>query len=267
MKRLLCLILTLTLVVTGCAEQKPRPIGQLKVGTIAGPETELMEIAARIAQEDDGVHIDVIEFEDYMTPNTALADGTIDANMFQHQPYLDLAMAARGFDLAPVAKTFVYPMGIYSHDLQALSDLPNRAKVGIPNDPSNEARALLLFEFAGLITLERDAYNVSIRDIKDNPQNLRFVTLDAAQLPRALSDLDVAAINTNFAIPAGFTPDDALYVEPPSSPYANLIVVREEDEEAEDVQALVRAFQSDAVLERAEALFEGFAIPAWRSER
>lgn len=236
----------------------------LKVGTISGPETELMQTAKEEAKKV-GLNIEIIEFTDYLQPNAALNDGSIDANMFQHQPYLDQQIKDKHYELVAIGKTFVYPMGIYSTKIKQLTDLPNKAIVGLPNDPSNEGRALLLLQKAKLITLKKSAslYATPV-DIDQNPKQLQFKELDAAQLARSLPDVDIATINTNYAIPAGLSPTkDAIFIEGKDSPYANIIVIRKDEINDPRMQQLVAAFQSAAVSQTAKNVFKGEAIPAW----
>ncbi len=249
----------------GCS-QKSSDAKTIKVGTIAGPETDLVETAKEYAKQKYGLDIQIVAFSDYTIPNAALADGSIDANMFQHTPYLDAAIKAKGYKIVPVGKTFVYPMGVYSKKITAIDQVKNGNTVAIPNDPSNEARALLLLEKAKLITLKPNAgTNATILDIADNPLNLKFKEIDAAQLPRTLADVDIAAINTNFAMVAGLLPSrDALIIEDPNSPYANLIVTRIGMENDPRVQELVEALHSQPVLNKAKELFKDQAVPAWK---
>jgi D-methionine transport system substrate-binding protein len=240
----------------------------LKVGTIAGPETKLMEVAQQVAKQHSNLNIKIIEFTDYIQPNAALNDGSIDANMFQHQPYLDQQVKDRHYKLVAVAKTFVYPMGIYSQKFKKITDVPQKGIVAIPNDPSNEARALLLLQKTGLIRLKPGAgLSATPNEIQDNPKQFKFTELDAAQLARSLSDVDLAIINTNYAIPAGLTPSkDALVLEGSDSPYANIIAVREDELNDPRVKQLIEAFQSAAVLDAAKEIFNDQAIPAWKSK-
>ncbi len=238
----------------------------LKVGTISGPETELMQVAQDVAKEKFGLTVQIIEFSDYVEPNAALNDGSIDANMFQHQPYLDQQIKDRHYQLITVGKTFVYPMGIYSKKIKTIADVPKDGLVAIPNDPSNEGRALLLLQKAGLIQLKKAAglYATPI-DIQRNTKQLKFKELDAAQLARSLQDVDLAIINTNYAIPAGLSPtQDAIFHEDSDSPYANIIVVRQDEKEDPRIKQLVASFQSDKVLNAAKHIFNGQAIPAWQ---
>lgn len=236
----------------------------IKVGTIAGPETELMQVAKKVAQDKYGLNVEIVEFTDYVQPNAALNDGSIDANMFQHQPYLDQQIKDRHYKLIPLAKTFVYPMGIYSSKVKTLQDVPDYAIVAIPNDPSNEDRALLLLQKAGLIQLKKSAnQNATPVDIQSNPKHLVFKELDAAQIPRSLQDVTLAAINTNYAVVAGLTTKDALFHEDKDSPYMNLIVIREDEKNDPRLKELVLAFQSPEVKEAAKKIFNDQAIAAW----
>lgn len=237
----------------------------LLVGTISGPETDLMIEASKVAQDKYKLKVKIIEFSDYSIPNRALADKSIDANMFQHKAYLDQDTKTRGFDLVAIAKTFVYPMGIYSKKFKTLGELPEKALIAIPNDPSNEGRALLLLERAKLITLQANAgSNATPKDIASNPHKFRFTELDAAFTPRALDDAAAAVINTNYAVPAGLLPKrDAIFTETQDSPYANLLVVRTADRDKPQLKQLVQALHSKAVLDKAKQLFKGQAIPAW----
>lgn len=217
-------VLTLVMGLAACGHQdSPNTI---LVGTIAGPETDLVTVAAEVAQKKYGLIVKTVEFNDYNLPNSALEDGSLDANIYQHLPYLQAAMKSHKYKLEVVGKTFIYPTGIYSNKVKSLAALPEGATIALPNDPSNEARALLLLKKAGLITL-KDQSNQTIQDIQTNPHKFHFKELDAAQLPRVLEDVDAAVINTTFAIPAGLMPSrDALYTENKDSPYANLVVIR-----------------------------------------
>lgn len=252
---------------TGC-DKSSSGSKSIKVGVISGPEAHLMEVARVRAKDCYNLQVEIVTFTDYNIPNAALNDGSIDANMFQHKPFLDAVNKARGYDLVPIGKTFVYPMGIYSNSLKQLADLPMDAKVAIPNDPSNEARALLLLQQAGLITLKAGVTVLATPlDIAKNPKNLQFVVLDAAQLPRSLNDVAIAVINTNFAIPAGLRPSMALFAENKSSLYDNIIVVRSADEDSLASRELVASLQAPAVLAAAQRIFGDSAIPAWDVDR
>jgi D-methionine transport system substrate-binding protein len=250
----------LLLTLTACSKPSPNT---LVVGTISGPETELVEVAQKIALERDGITVKIVEFNDYNLPNEALQDGSLDANIYQHLPYLQASMKAHGYDLEPIGKTFVYPTGIYSSKFKSLKQLPEHATIALPNDPSNEARALLLLKKAGLITL-KNTHQASVQDIANNPKQLHFKELDAAQLPRVLADVDAAIINTTFAIPAGLRPSrDALYLEDKNSPYANLIVIRRNSTKKTQLALFVKAMNSEEVKDKAHQLFGDAAIVAW----
>jgi len=257
-------IIVLGSILAGC---RPAPRGdhEIKIGAIAGPESALLEVAKNVAQAQYGLKLTIVEFEDYVLPNTALADGSIDANMFQHLPYLEATLRSRHYPIQSIGRTFVFPMGLYSKKIKSLHDLPEGLKVAIPNDPSNGARALLLLQSAGLIKLDtQDNQAIALSHIEANPHHFVFVELDAAQLPRTLDDVDLAAINTNYAIPFGLYPSKtALFKESSDSPYANIVVIRSADKDKAKFKALLSAIQSPEVLEKAQQLFEDEAIKSW----
>jgi D-methionine transport system substrate-binding protein len=226
-----------------------------------------MEVAARIAKEEFDLNVEIIEFTDYVTPNAALADGSLDANAYQHEPYMQAMINDRGYDFAIAGYTFVYPIGAYSEKYSSIDELPDGAQIALPNDPSNEGRALILMHNEGLITLNDPTFlEATPIDIAENPRGFRFREIEAAQLPRVLPDVDMAFINNTFAQPAGLSLDDALIKEGPESPYVNLIAVRGGDEEREDIRQLVDAYQRDEVIEKATELFKGAAVPGWIEE-
>ncbi len=237
---------------------------EIKVGVSPGEHAEIMEEVAKVAAPM-GLDIDVVEFSDYVIPNTALADGDIQANSFQHVPYLENQMKDRGFDLTVVGNTITTPMGIYSDKIKDMADLADGAKVAIPNDPTNGGRALLLLQDLGLVTLAEGTGLVpSPLDVSENPKNLEFLELDAAQLPRTLADADIAIINTNFAIAAGLSPkDDSIAMEKADSPYVNVIVVRKGDEDQPWVKTLVEAYHSDEVKKFIDESYKGAVITSW----
>ena len=253
-------LFTVLLALTACS--KPTP-NTLVIGTIAGPETELVETAQKVAQERYGLTVKIVEFNDYNLPNEALQDGSLDANVYQHEPYLQAAIKAHGYHLIAIGKTFVYPTGLYSQHITSIKNIPTNATIAIPNDPSNEARALLLLKNAHLITLKTKTA-ATVNDIAKNPKALHFKELDAAQLPRVLPDVDAAIINTTFAIPAGLQPSrDALLLEKKDSPYANLIVIRDNSDKKASLTLFVKALNSDEVKQKAHELFGDGAIAAW----
>jgi len=258
------LISLLTFLLVACAP-KQRSEHEIYLGTIAGPETELVEVAKQVAQQRYGLTITIIPFEDYVMPNTALNAGEIDANMFQHQPYLDIVLAKQKYPLVTIGKMFIYPMGMYSKKYHRLEDLPTGAIIAIPNDPSNAARALRLLAKAKLIEISNtNDLELTPNKIYHNPKNLVIKEMAAPQLPRVLEDVDAAIINTNYAIPAGLIPQrDAILLENRDSPYANIVVVRKEDKDKEKYKQLMEALHSPEVTKAAKRIFNDQAIPAW----
>lgn len=267
MKKILgAIVLLLTVVgLTACSSKKENP-NIITVGTISGPETQLMQVAKQVAKKRYGLDVQIVPFSDYNAPNPAVVSGALDANAFQHRPFLDAQIKERHFDLVAIGKTFIYPMGIYSKKINSLSNVPNGAKVAIPNDPSNEARGLLLLQKARLITLKPGVgINATPVDIISNPKHLQFVELDAAELPRSLDDVTLAAINTTYAILDHLSPmKDALIHETADSPFVNLIVVTRANEHKKQLIELVKSFQSLPVINEAKKLFGDAAIPAWK---
>ncbi|GAA0573246.1 MetQ/NlpA family ABC transporter substrate-binding protein [Caenispirillum bisanense] len=236
----------------------------IRIGVTPGSHEEVMEVVRDVAREK-GLTIEIVPFSDYVLPNTALADGDLDANSFQHQPYLDQQVKDRGFTLVSVAKNFVEPMGIYSRSVQSLDALPEGAQIAIPNDPTNGGRALLLLAAQNVIGL-KDGVGLtpSPLDITENPKKLRFTEVDAAQLPRVLPDVAAAAINTNYALEAGLNPlKDAVVIEEADSPYANIVVVRGDNADAAWVKTLVESYHTDTVRAFILERFQGAVVPAF----
>ena len=239
----------------------------IKVGTIGGPDAQIWEVVTKVAKRE-GLNVKVVEFNDYVQPNAALDAGDLDANSFQHQPYLDSQIKQRGYKIVNAGLTYISPLGIYSKKLKSLKDLPQGAKVAVPNDPSNENRALLLLQTQGVIKLKAGAgtngNNATALDVAENPKKIKLVELDAAQLPRSLADVDAAAINTNFALSAGLQPTkDAIALEDIHSPYANLIAVRTQDKDKPWVKKLVAAYQSEDVRQFIKTQFKGSVVPSF----
>ncbi|MFC3631474.1 MetQ/NlpA family ABC transporter substrate-binding protein [Paracoccus angustae] len=236
----------------------------IAVGVSPGEHAEIMEEVAKVA-EPMGLTIEVVEFSDYVIPNTALADGDIQANSFQHRPYLENQIKDRGFDLVEIGTTITTPMGVYSDKLENIADLPEGARIGIPNDPTNGGRALLILQDLGLIALAEGTGLVPTPlDITENPKNLEFLELDAAQLPRSLADTDASVINTNYALAAGLDPNtDTIAMEKADSPYVNIIVVRKGDENQDWARKLVEAYRSPAVKAFIEEKYDGSVLTSW----
>ncbi|MBN3760181.1 MetQ/NlpA family lipoprotein [Burkholderia sp. Ac-20365] len=239
----------------------------IKVGTISGPDAQIWSVVQKVAKRE-GLNVKVIEFNDYVQPNAALDAGDLDANSFQHQPYLDSQIKQRGYKIVNAGLTYISPLGIYSKKLKSVKDLPQGAKVAVPNDPSNENRALLLLQSQGVIKLKAGAgtngNNATPLDVAENPKKVKLIELDAAQLPRSLGDVDAAAINTNFALAAGLQPTkDAIALEDVHSPYANLIAVRIKDKDQPWVKKLVAAYQSEDVRQFIKTEFKGSVVPSF----
>lgn len=252
-----------TLALAACGSDQPS--NTLKLGAIAGPEAQVAEVAAEIAKEKYGLEVEIIAFTDYVTPNTALSDGSIDINAFQHRPYLDGQIADRGYDLVAVANTFVYPIAAYSSSIKSLDELPQNAKIALPNDPTNLGRSLVLLEQQGLITLKEGlGIKATTQHIVDNPKQVEIIEMEAAQLPRALQDVSFAIINNTFAGQAGLTFEkDGLFVESKDSPYVNLIVARTDNQNDERIKQFIQAYHTDAVHQKAEQLFNGNVVKGW----
>jgi len=251
----------LTATLSGAAFAQDKP---LKVGVTGGPHAQIFEFVKKVA-ERDGLQIQIVEFSDYVQPNAALAAGDLDLNSYQHLPYLQQQIKDRGYKFVSVAYTVTFPMGIYSKKVKSLSDLGDGARIGVPNDPTNDGRALLLLQSKGLLKLKADAgLKATALDIAENPKKFKIIELDAAQLPRALGDLDAAAINGNYAESAGLDPArDSIAIEGPAGPYANIIAVREQDKDKPWVAKLLKAYRSDEVKKFIKATFKDSVVTAW----
>ncbi|AQS52009.1 MAG TPA: MetQ/NlpA family ABC transporter substrate-binding protein [Paenalcaligenes hominis] len=238
--------------------------GKLSIAATPVPHAELLEFVKPTLAEQ-GVDLDIKVFTDYVQPNVQVADNQIDVNFFQHKPYLDTFNKEHKTELVSVALVHVEPFGAYSNKIKDLAELKDGALVALPNDPSNGARALLLLQQEGLIEL-KDPSNIlaTSRDVAKNPKKLKFKELEAATLPRVLADVDLALINTNYALEAGLNPlKDALFIEGADSPYANIVVTTAEKAEQEDVKKLVEALHSDAVRQQIEDKYQGAIVPAF----
>ena len=233
----------------------------IKIGVTAGPHAQIFEQVKQVA-EKQGLKIQVVEFGDYIQPNAALAAGDLDANSYQHKPYLDQQVKDRGYKIVNAGYTVNFPIGIYSKKVKSLKDLKEGARVGIPNDPTNGGRVLLVFQDQGLIKLKPEAgLKATPLDVIDNPKKIRFVEVDAAQLPRTLDDLDASAINTNYALSAGLNPGkDAIAQESAKSPYVNLLAVRDQDKAQPWVAKLVKAYQSEEIRKFVQTEFKGSVL-------
>jgi D-methionine transport system substrate-binding protein len=265
-RRSLLTLAAASLVLAACgqgAAKKADADAPLIVGATAVPHAEILEhIKPLLAAE--GVQIEIKVFNDYVQPNTQLAEGRLDANYFQTNPYLDEFNASRGSDLITVAGVHVEPLGAYSRRFRTLAELPDRAEVAVPNDASSIGRSLILLQKAGLIRL-KDPVNPlqTLRDIVDNPKNLRFRELESATLPRVLDQVDMAVINTNYALDAGLKPrTDALTLEGADSPYVNYLVARPDNRTDPRIVALAAMLRSQAVKDYIAQKYDGAVIPA-----
>ncbi|MCR4579729.1 MAG: MetQ/NlpA family ABC transporter substrate-binding protein [Treponema sp.] len=220
----------------------------IKVGATPEPHADILNLVKEDLKAE-GIDLKVIEFTDYVTPNEAVESGEIDANYFQHIPYLESFNKERGYHLVNAGGIHVEPIALYSKKVKDIKNLKKKARIAIPNDPTNEGRALLLLQDAGLITLNPKAgIEATVQDITSNPLKLKFSEIEAASLPRVLADVDAAVINGNYAIPAGLSAKkDGLFIEGASSPYVNVIAVKEGNEEKAEIKALIKALQSDKV--------------------
>ena len=238
----------------------------IKIGVTPKPHKEIVEIAKPLL-EKEGYTVEITEFNDYVQPNTAVSEGSLDANFFQHTPYLKEQNQSKGFKLVSVGAVHLEPMGLYSKKIKSLDELKDGASIAVPNDPSNEARALKLLAGKGIIKI-KDGELVTPKDITENPKNLKFTELEAAAVPRAIDDVDAAVINGNYAIEAKFSPTkDALVIEDKNSeaakPYANILVVKEGNEKQEKIQALYKALTSPEVKAFIDKEYNGAVIPVF----
>ncbi len=264
MKKWLLLVLILTVVFLAGSQAFMASNVTLKVGASPTPHAEILaQIKPLLAKE--GIDLQVIEFQDYVQPNLALAEGELDANYFQHIPYLNAFCKDHKLDLTYIAKVHIEPMGIYSKKIKSLKELANKAIVAIPNDPTNGGRALLLLQNAKLITLRKDAgLSATELDIVKNPKGLQVKPLEAAQLPRALADVDIAVINTNYALPANLVPaKDALFIENSNSPYANILAVRTKDKNNPALKKLAKALNSKTIKDFILTNYKGSIVPTF----
>jgi len=236
----------------------------IKIGVENGPHAEIAELVKKQVAKD-GIDLQIFELSDYTRPNPAVNDGDLDANAFQHRPYLEQQIKDRGYKLTPVANIVVFPIGVYSAKFKSLDALPDGAKVAIPNDPSNGGRSLLLLQSKGLIKL-KDGIGItpSVADIVGNPKKIKIVEVDAAQVPHYLPDVDAAVINTNYAIQAKLDPaKDAIAREAADSPYVNLLVVRTADVGKPWVKTLVTAYNSAEVRDYVLKKYPGIVVPGF----
>lgn len=236
-------------------------IPSLKIGVTSGPHAMIIEHVRERAKEQ-GLNINIIEFDDFILPNAALAQGDIQINCYQHKPFLDEQIASRKDKIQSIAKSVLMPMGIYSNKIKSIGQIKEKAKIGIPNDPTNSGRALLLLQKAGLIVLKNEEYP-TLLDITSNPKGLEIIELDAPLLPRSLDDLDAAAINTDWVFLAKIDTNSGIYKETADSPYTNLIVARQGDENLPEIKKFIELYQSEDTKKFVESTFKGSILTSW----
>ena len=257
MKKLLIFLLLVSSVIT---------FGKtIKLGAPSYPTAEVF----KLIEEDlkaQGIELELIEMNDYVTPNLALADGAIDVNLFQHIQYLNQFCKDKNLKLVPAGKTYVVALGLYSKKYNSLDEIPEKSTIAIPNDPTNAGRSLIMLHQAGVIKLE-DPNNLLATefDIVENPKKLKFKLIEAPQLPRVITDVAACVINGGYAVEAGYIPTkDAILLEDASkSAYVNIFAVREGDKNREDIQALIKTYQCDKVKDYLQETFKGGYIPLW----
>ncbi len=237
----------------------------IKVGATPAPHAAILEVAKEILAEQ-GYDLDIVEYDDYVTPNDSLEDGSLDANYFQHITYMNEFNESNGTHIVSAAGIHYEPFGLYAGKTAALADLADGAQIAVPNDGTNEARALLLLEQEGLITLKEGVgLSATKSDIAENPHNYDIVEMEARLLPTTLQDVDMAVINGNYAIDAGLKVSDAVAVEASTGAaaeaYVNVLAVKEGNENSEAIQALISALQSDAVRTYIEETYDGAVVP------
>jgi D-methionine transport system substrate-binding protein len=236
----------------------------LKVGTSGGPIADIIQFAAARAKEQ-GLDVKVVEFSDWVTPNEALQSGDIDTNLFQHTPFLNNAIATRGYTFTAIAPTYVLPVGLYSKKIAKLSEVHSGTRVAVANDPVNEARGLLLFEKAGLIKLRDGAgEKASVRDIVENPKNLKFLEIEAPQLPRVLDDVELAQVSINYLIASGGDPESLLIADGFGDPrYALQFVARTDKKDDPRLLRFVSIYRSQEVKDYINKKYGRFLVPVW----
>ena len=262
-------VLALASVLAGCGstskDAAPAEKKSIVVGINPGSGEQIMEQVAKVA-EKDGLKVEVKVFSDYITPNKALVNGDIDLNSYQHVPFLKTFNEKNGTDLVPIGDTYLAPIALYSHKYKDIKDVPDGARIAIPNDPNNGSRALLLLGKQGWIKLRDGAEQTKLttQDIVANPKDIEIIELEAGQLPRSIDDADGAIINAGYAITAGLRVSDRIATEDDTSPYVNVIAARAKDKDNATYKKFVKAFQSPEVKKYIEDNFKGELLPAWK---
>ncbi len=251
---------------SGCGDKKDENVKEtnkvIRIGATPIPHVEILEQVKPILAKA-GYTLEIKEFTDYVTPNIAVNEGDLDANFFQHLPYLNEFNKNKGTDLIKTVNVHLEPMGVYSAKIKNLNELKDGDSIAVPNDPTNENRALDVLEDAGLLKFAKKELKTKI-DIIENPRNFVIEEIDAPQLPRVLDDVAIAVINTNYALNANLNPTrDALFMESINSPYANIIVVKRGNENSEAIKALDKAINSEAIRKFIQDKYKGAIIAAF----
>ncbi len=258
------ILATCALTLAACGDDNKS--NKIVVGVMAGPEHQVAEVAAQIAKEKYGLEVEYKVFNDYALPNLALGNKELDANAFQHKPYLEKDASAKGLkNLVIAGNTFVFPLAGYSTSIKSIDELKDGDTVVIPNDPSNQARALILLEKQGLIKL-KDNTNLFATpiDVVENPKNLVLKPVEAKIAAQALDSAALAIVNNTFATAAGLSlTDNGVFIEDKDSPYVNLIVARDDNVQSENIQNYIKSFQTDNVLEEAKKHFKDGVTKGW----
>lgn len=263
-------IVTTVGLLAGCGADASKSVApaeknEITVGINPGYGDQIMDVVKQEAAKQ-GLKVNVKAFNDYITPNQALANGDIDLNVYQHQPFLDAFNAKNGTNIVSIGKTYLAPLALYSHKYKKVADIPDGSTIAIPNDPTNGSRALEILQKANLIKLDpkKDSMKVTVQDIVDNPHHFKISELEAAQLPRSLDDTAASVINAGYAISIGLnSARDGLAVEADTSPYVNIIAARAQDKDNPTYQKFVKIFQSQAVKDYINKQFDKALIPVW----
>lgn len=261
----LSMLLALILILAGCTNSTGSSDDQtLKVGSMEGLQSEVLDIAVE-KLEEEGYTVEIVTFSDYQAPNTALEENTLDANIFQHTPFLDSYNKDKGTDFVSAGAAFLNPMAIYSENYQSIDEVQDGDLFALPNDPTNMGRALFVLEATGLIKIEEGVDNPTTSDIVENPKNLEFSELEPAQVPASLQDVDFAAINSNYAVDFGLSPkEDSIFTESTASPYTVQIVTTQDLNDSQKISDLVAAYQSDDLANAMDELSGGTLLPGWK---
>lgn len=247
-------------VISPVLAQTPAP---LKIGVSAGPYGDILRFTADLATKE-GLKAEIIEFSDWVQINEALNRGDLDANNFQHIPYLENQVKQRGYDIVPLEASIVVPMGLYSKTFKTAAEIPAGSQIAIPNDPSNASRALFLLQQAGLITLKKDApLNATLLDVADNPRKLKLIELDAAQLPRSLDDVAASTVTLNYAVLAGLKPQSSITLENEQSKWHLVWAARKDRKDDARLKRFIALYRSAETKAFINSKFEGTIIPTW----